>query len=118
MKKHWGERFFNVLKRNILDVWQTNQIYEFIFEYIETANNKKKRSKNETIAEFYKRSGIDYRCTDENKKIINKEIDKRVMKLKEKIKKREDKEKTTVDKKVKKENIEEKIIHKKHWIYF
>ena len=107
MKKHWGERFFNVLKRNILDVWQTNQIYEYIFEYIETANNKKKRSKNETIAEFYKRSGIDYRCTDENKKIINKEIDKRVMKLKEKIKKREDKEKTTVEKKVKKENIEE-----------
>lgn len=107
MKKYEWERIFDAIGKSTISEWQIKQLYEFIFEYVESPNNKKKRMKNESISDFYKRSGIDYRCDEKNKKIFNKEIEKRIIKLKEKINKWEDREKNTIEEKIYKEKTEE-----------
>lgn len=109
IKKYEWERIAEVLRKNIVPEGQTQQIYEYLFEHMESPTNKKKRMINESISDFYKRSGIDYRCNDEIKKKIHRDIEKRGERLKEKIKKWEEKEKNTIEKNIHKgKNEEEK----------
>lgn len=109
MKNNGWVRLFETLRKNPISESQNNQIYDFIFEYMESPTNKKKRIASESITQFYKRLGVDYACNDENKKKFIKDIEKRTQKLKEKIGKWEEKEKNKIEKKISKNwNTQEK----------
>ena len=95
-KNLWARAtFLDILKKNPLDEREkknkANKIYDFIFEHMESTNNKKKRRIGEMSSDFYKRIGIDYALSE-----VRNTIEEQEKKTNEKIKNWKEKTKNNI----------------------
>lgn len=107
-KNEWQRRIWgDIIKKSKFDEPQkkekSNQIYDFIFDYMENSGNKKKRKIGEESSDFYKRIDVDYMINQVRKTVqdlerkLNEKIAKRKEKTKGKIKTTKQEEKTKRD---------------------